>query len=106
MHSMLFTLVPIFIGIVALFVLFGVISTFVGHRKLMNRITDQALRSSQDCQQTDHDLGPEGERDKPATASSDYACSGCGASLSSNTEISPSGDFKCSYCNSWSNVNR
>ena len=34
------------------------------------------------------------------------SCDNCGASLDSETEISPSGDFKCRYCNSWSNVNR
>ena len=33
-------------------------------------------------------------------------CTNCGASLSTEVEISPSGDYKCPYCNSWSNVNQ
>ena len=34
----------------------------------------------------------------------DYACDNCGASISADADISPSGDVKCTYCNSWFNV--
>ncbi len=33
-----------------------------------------------------------------------YACPKCGASLNSDADISPSGDVKCSYCDSWFNT--
>ncbi len=32
------------------------------------------------------------------------SCPGCGASLDGDADISPSGDVKCTYCNSWYNV--
>lgn len=33
-----------------------------------------------------------------------YNCDQCGAALGDNSEVSPSGDFKCTYCNKWSNI--
>jgi DNA-directed RNA polymerase subunit RPC12/RpoP len=36
---------------------------------------------------------------------SEYKCSNCGASIGINSDISPSGDVKCQFCNSWFNVN-
>ncbi len=104
MHSIMFTLVSIFIAIVAAFVFFGVITTFLGHRKLMNRMTDQVFRQANSADREGVQKSSTNMETPPQ--SSDFSCSGCGASLSSNTEISPSGDFKCPYCNSWSNVHR
>ncbi len=37
--------------------------------------------------------------------SSGYKCDNCGASIGVDSDISPSGDVKCQYCNSWFNVN-
>ena len=95
------SLVGIFILVVAGLVFFGAISTLLGHRKIMNQVTEQVFRQAREGQQT-----------STATASSatssnsaDYSCDNCGAAIANNTEISPSGDFKCQYCNSWSNIN-
>lgn len=33
-----------------------------------------------------------------------YSCDACGAPLSEEAEISPSGDVKCTYCKNWFNV--
>jgi len=103
MNSVMFTLVPIFIGVVALFVFGGVFMTFLTafrHRGTIKQITDEALRQSR--QQTS---SPRQHNTEPRSSSgSDYACDRCGASLGAGTEISPSGDFKCEYCDSWSNI--
>ena len=37
-------------------------------------------------------------------ATGNHNCPHCGAGLDANTEISPSGDFKCAYCQKWSNA--
>ena len=34
-----------------------------------------------------------------------WSCPNCGASLTEDNEISPSGDVKCLHCESWYNVN-
>ena len=34
-----------------------------------------------------------------------YSCEHCGASIGAESEISPSGDVKCEYCNSWFDIN-
>ena len=33
-------------------------------------------------------------------------CDGCGAKCTNASDISPSGDLKCAYCNTWFNVLR
>ncbi len=33
-----------------------------------------------------------------------YVCRHCGATLESGADVSPSGDVKCSYCDSWFNI--
>ena len=38
-------------------------------------------------------------------AKTNYSCEHCGASIGTDSEISPSGDVKCQYCDSWFNVN-
>lgn len=101
MNSILFTVVPLFIGVCAVFVFIGVISSFLGHRKLMNRMTDQVFRDAT------RDRSAGSVPDSAATLTpGQFSCSQCGAALGAETEISPSGDFKCPYCSSWSNVNR
>ena len=94
---------PIFIGVVALLVFGGVFMTFLSafrHRGMIQQITDEALKQSRSP------ASPQQPNTKPqSSAPSDYACDHCGAALGARTEISPSGDFKCEYCDSWSNVN-
>ncbi|MEQ9408585.1 MAG: hypothetical protein RIK87_12695 [Fuerstiella sp.] len=97
----MFTIVPIIIGVIAVFVFISAIGTFLGHRRLMNRITDEVFRESQQSGESGSSRTPDG-----SAGPVDYSCAHCGASLSPDTEISPSGDFKCRYCNSWSNVQR
>ena len=41
----------------------------------------------------------------PDSIQSNYSCRNCGAGIGVDSEISPSGDVKCEYCNSWFNVN-
>ena len=102
MYSFMFTIVLIFIGVVALFVFGGVFMTFLSafrRRGMIQQITDKALRQSRG------QTSPQQPSTEPqSSAPSDYACDHCGASLSTRTEISPSGDFKCEYCDSWSNI--
>lgn len=33
-----------------------------------------------------------------------YKCPNCGAALSENADVSPSGDVKCDYCRTWFNI--
>ncbi|MCF7974246.1 MAG: hypothetical protein K9N55_10555 [Phycisphaerae bacterium] len=35
----------------------------------------------------------------------EYKCTNCGAGIGVDSDISPSGDIKCQFCNSWFNVN-
>lgn len=41
-----------------------------------------------------------------AHADKGYDCVRCGAALSKNADVSPSGDIKCQYCNKWFNIHR
>jgi hypothetical protein len=102
MNSVMFMIVAIFIGVVALFIFGGVFMTFRSvfrHRGMIQQVTDEALRQSRG--QT---LPQQPSTEPQSSAPSDYACDHCGASLGARTEISPSGDFKCEYCDSWSNI--
>lgn len=55
----------------------------------------EALRSA--MRPRDHDRPPSSSR--PA-----YTCPHCGAPLADGADVSPHGDVKCSFCNSWFNV--
>jgi len=35
-----------------------------------------------------------------------YTCAKCGAHLGNQTEVSPLGDVKCSFCHQWFNIHR
>ncbi len=37
-------------------------------------------------------------------AAGSYSCPSCGAGLGADTEVSPSGDVKCTHCGNWFNV--
>ena len=39
-------------------------------------------------------------------SSPDWGCPNCGAGLASDTEISPSGDVKCPFCDQWFSTRR
>ncbi len=100
MVDMSLTLVILFICVVAGITLFGGAATFLRHRKMMNRITDQVFSQVND--QPDNSEATF----SAANDSADYSCSHCGAALGNETEISPSGDFKCQYCKNWANVHK
>jgi hypothetical protein len=42
----------------------------------------------------------------PFTSGAGYRCPRCGAPLGTDTDVSPSGDVKCRFCDSWFNVHR
>ena len=44
------------------------------------------------------------EKEKPAR--DPYQCTACGARIQDASEVSPSGDTRCAYCNVWFNVHR
>lgn len=45
------------------------------------------------------------ERSESVSAKSvSYTCPKCNAPLSDNIDVSPHGDVKCNYCNSWFNI--
>ena len=58
----------------------------------VHRVIDRALEEDA-ASKTETPAGPR-----------DYTCDHCGAALSDGTEVSPSGDFRCEYCDNWSNV--
>ena len=35
-----------------------------------------------------------------------YCCSNCGAKLGKESDVSPLGDVKCTFCNQWFNIHR
>lgn len=41
-----------------------------------------------------------------ASSGGSYECPQCGAPLSSEADVSPSGDVRCSFCKAWFNVHR
>ncbi len=43
---------------------------------------------------------------EPVASEGGYTCHKCGATLTPGADVSPSGDVKCSYCNSWFNIHR
>lgn len=95
-------IVSMFIFVVAGFVFFSVVSGFIRHGRLMNQMTDQVFRQARQSPESSP-LGPS-ETDGPEFSADRFECRKCGAALDSDTEISPSGDFKCDYCDSWNNV--
>ena len=46
------------------------------------------------------------QSDKPNKDYVKTKCDNCGAKCTNASDISPSGDLKCEYCNSWFNVLR
>lgn len=95
-------IVSMFIFVVAGFVFFSVVSGFIRHGRLMNQMTDQVFRQAR--QSSESGRADSFETEGPESRADRFECRKCGAALDSDTEISPSGDFKCDYCDSWNNV--
>ncbi len=64
-------------------------------------VTGKANRFKLNRQTGSFNHGPTAHRER-----GDYSCPHCGAAISTEAEISPSGDVKCPYCKSWFNVNK
>jgi DNA-directed RNA polymerase subunit RPC12/RpoP len=81
----------IFFAMIVLFVRqFGRVSRFQG------RVFDALDRQLERHNSSD-------QAEAPPTARG-YHCNQCGARLEDGGDVSPSGDFKCSYCGKWSNI--
>jgi len=107
MNNALFVIVPVIFAVVALIVLSGFVAMFFAimkHRKSIHEIAERALSEHSQHRQSPSDS--KADLNVGAANRDHYCCSNCGANLRSDTEVSPSGDFKCGYCQSWSNVNR
>ena len=100
---MWFSIAPAFITFVAFIIIVSVIRGFMRHNSLFDRVTDEIERAARE--RRDVSAAPIA-REQTSRDSGDYACNNCGAGLDVDNEISPSGDFKCHYCNTWNNVNQ
>lgn len=103
MNSILFAIVPVIIAFVTAIVLFRIVGAFRQLSNFRKSIHDIAERAF--CEQQKRSRSPDNAGGTEAGGDG-YSCANCGAHLRSDTEVSPGGDFKCVYCQSWSNVNR
>lgn len=51
-------------------------------------------------------LGGGRRRRKPGEEAAGYTCPQCQGGLESKTEVSPSGDVKCAFCDRWFNIHQ
>ena len=92
----MFGLIPIIILIMFAVVAFNIFRTFGRVSRFQNRVFD-VVEKQLDKQRDDND-------DRSEHAPRDYHCDHCGAALADASDVSPSGDFKCTYCGNWSNI--
>jgi DNA-directed RNA polymerase subunit RPC12/RpoP len=52
------------------------------------------------------ELGMESRSTEPLSSPVNYSCSNCGAQLADQSDVSPLGDVKCSFCRQWFNIHR
>lgn len=79
-----------------IFVAFTIFRQFGRVRQIQNRVfdtIDRQLAKGDSEESADQDRSPR-----------NYHCDQCGARLEEGGDVSPSGDFKCSYCGKWSNI--
>ena len=101
---MVFTIAPVFICVVAGIIIFSVVTGLLRHRRLFDQVSDEIERTARERGRGHRDVEDEWKDEEPE--SGDYSCQNCGAGLGADTEISPSGDFKCRYCKTWNNVHQ
>jgi len=77
-------------------VAFNIFRTIGRVGRFQNRVFD-AVEKQLDKPRDDN-------RDRSEHAPRDYHCDHCGAALADASDVSPSGDFKCTYCGKWSNI--
>ncbi|MDA3962676.1 MAG: hypothetical protein PF961_17970 [Planctomycetota bacterium] len=68
------------------------------------RRAQQANRSAAQTQGTPAHRSPAGTAASAPASNDCLGCPNCGAAVTSDDEISPSGDVKCRHCTSWFNV--
>lgn len=89
-----------FVGIIFLLAFlvfaFGFFRTASRIGQIQNRVFDHVERQLDQAEEED----PQADDNRPRN----YNCDQCGAALGDNADVSPSGDFKCTYCGKWSNV--
>ena len=95
----MFDLFPFFILI--FFVMFGLVSftmfkQFGRFRRIQDRVFDQM--------ESQFEKGDSEETLTNDRTPRDYQCDHCGGRLAEGGDVSPSGDFKCTYCGLWSNI--
>lgn len=96
MFNLAFGLFGVIFLIMFAIVAFSIFRTFGRVSRFQNRVFD-AVEHQLDRQRDDND-------DRSDHAPRDYHCDQCGAVLGDNSDVSPSGDFKCTYCGKWSNI--
>jgi len=89
---------PLFFRVFGSF--FGLVFCSVGVATVMGLI--RGKRAQEDTASFTRERGPS-ERDASSRPGS-YSCHRCGAPMDPGTEVSPRGDVKCRYCNSWFNI--
>jgi hypothetical protein len=92
---------------VIFFVIFAIVMVKVFRtagraRQFQNRIFDVVEQHLQSGNFTVHTGDSTTQSGAPSARN--YACGQCGATLGDNADVSPSGDFKCTYCGKWSNI--
>ena len=98
MFGVSFGLFGVIFLLMFVFVVFNIIRTFSRVHSMQNRVFD-AVEKQLDQPQNENDHRSE-------RSPRDYNCDQCGAALGDNADVSPSGDFKCSYCGKWSNIHQ
>lgn len=96
---MMFEIFPVFSLIFVamfIFVAFTIFRQFGRVRQIQDRVFDTIDRQLERGNSTNEDQNDPSPRN--------YHCDQCGARLEDGGGVSPSGDFKCSYCGKWSNI--
>lgn len=102
-HPLVFRLVPSFISLVFMTV-GGTIAFGAITGKQINSSNAMISHLKRRKQMLDELQGEEGLGSNTSNVSSQLECPRCGAPLHANADISPSGDVKCTHCDSWFNV--
>jgi len=92
----MFNLIFLIFIVILLFSAVTIFTTMRRVGKFQNRIFDQVEREL--------DRAEQDQQEESSNRPRNYECNQCGAALGDNSDISPSGDFKCTYCGKWSNI--
>jgi hypothetical protein len=96
--DLVFTVFPLIFAVMFIFTIVMIFRQFGRVRQIQDRVFDTIDR------QLERGEGDAGETAAKDRSPRDYHCDQCGARLEDGGDVSPSGDFKCSYCGKWSNI--